>query len=145
MKQVTRTHMDHLSKEDRSRNMRAIKSKNTMPELIVRSLLHKEGLRFRLHKTTLPGKPDIVLPKYKTVIFINGCFWHRHEGCRDCTTPKTNTTYWSEKFSINVDRDKKKIKELELANWRVIIIWECELKDIPKLRYKLLNILHIES
>ena len=126
---------DHLSKEKRSWNMSRIKSGNTKPEMIVRSWLHSQGYRFRLHgkvnkrdckKGVLPGKPDIVLAKYKTVIFVHGCFWHRHEGCKETTTPKTRTDWWLEKFSKTAERDKRNQKELKELGWKVITIWECE-------------------
>ena len=122
---------DHLSKEKRSWNMSRIRSKNTSPEKTVRSLLHAMGYRFRLHgkvnkrlyKTgVLPGKPDIVLTKYKTVIFVHGCFWHRHEGCKYATTPKTRTEWWLNKFDRNVSNDRKHQDVLKKLGWDVIII-----------------------
>jgi len=94
----------------------------------VRSLLHLIGFRFRIHRKDLPGSPDIVLPKYRTVIFVHGCFWHRHEGCSRCTTPSTNRKYWQKKFKANVARDKEVISNLEEDGWKVCIIWECEAK-----------------
>ncbi len=130
--------MDHLSKEKRSWNMSRIRSKDTKPELLARSALHKMGYRFRLNgkvskniykKGVLPGKPDIVLAKYRTVIFVHGCFWHRHEGCSRCTTPSTNQNYWLEKFEKNKFRDKLVIKGLKDMGWQVIVIWECEVKS----------------
>ena len=99
--------------EARSRNMSAIKSKNTKPEIIVRKLLHSMGYRFRLHKKDLPGSPDIVLPKYKTVIFVHGCFWHRHHNCKFATTPKTRTEFWENKFKENIERDIKNQNKLK--------------------------------
>ena len=128
--------MDHLSKERRSWNMSRIRSKNTKPELMVRSALHRMGYRFRLNgkvskriyiKGILPGKPDIVLAKYRTVIFVHGCFWHRHEGCSRCTMPSTNQNYWVEKFRRNVDRDIKIKIKLKQLGWKVLIVWECEI------------------
>ncbi|MBN2285805.1 MAG: DNA mismatch endonuclease Vsr [Tissierellales bacterium] len=119
--------MDRISKKHRSWNMSRIRSKNTKPEIIVRSILHRNGYRFRLHKKDLPGKPDIVLPKFNTVVFVHGCFWHRHENCSDATTPKTSTDFWQKKFEDNVKRDKRNIKALQEAGWKVIIIWECEI------------------
>jgi DNA mismatch endonuclease, patch repair protein len=104
---------DNLSKEKRSWNMSQIRSKDTKPEIIVRSMLHRMGYRFRLHRKDLPGKPDIVLPKYKTVIFVHGCFWHRHKGCKRCTTPSANQTYWLPKLHRNADRDKQNQKLLK--------------------------------
>ena len=100
--------MDRHTPEQRKRNMAAIKSKNTKPEILVRRLLHSMGYRFRLHAKNLPGKPDIVLPKYKTVIFVNGCFWHRHEGCKYASTPTSNVDFWNAKFKENTSRDSQK-------------------------------------
>ncbi len=114
--------------EKRSRNMSAIKSKNTKPELVVRRSLHAMGYRFRLHKSNLPGKPDIVLPKYKIALFVHGCFWHRHEGCKHSTIPKTRTEFWIEKFRSNVERDKLNQAKLISMGWTPLIIWECETK-----------------
>lgn len=131
--------MDHLSPQKRSWNMSRIKSKNTKPEVIVRSLLHKMGYRFRLHRNDLPGKPDIVLPKYKTVIDIRGCFWHRHQGCPKATTPKTNSEYWNKKFQKNVERDRINEEKLSKLGWKIIVIWECEMND-SCLIAKLVNI-----
>lgn len=125
--------MDHLTPEKRSWNMSRIRSKNTKPEKIVRSLLHRMGFRFRLHRKDLPGAPDIILPKYKTVILVHGCYWHRHSGCKKCTTPKTNTEFWIDKFSKNIERDKKVIRQLEEAGWHVITVWECETRDLDRL------------
>jgi DNA mismatch endonuclease (patch repair protein) len=110
--------------------MSRIKSGNTKPEMIVRSLLHKLGYRFRLHRKDLPGKPDIVLPRYKSVIFVHGCFWHRHKGCKNATSPKTKIIFWREKFKANVERDRKVQKELNSMGWSILIIWECETSDI---------------
>ena len=109
--------------------MSRIRSKDTAPEIRVRSMLHKAGYRFRLHVKDLPGKPDIVLPKYKTVIFVHGCFWHRHKGCSKATTPSTNSEYWKKKFQRNVERDKQDQAELKKLGWKVIVIWECETID----------------
>ncbi|KIO76148.1 endonuclease [Pedobacter lusitanus] len=119
---------DVHSKEIRSHNMSKIKSKDTKPELLVRKFLFKNGFRYRLHLKVLPGKPDIVLPKYRTVIFINGCFWHGHEGCKYYVIPKTRTEWWSDKINSNVKKDIKSVLQLKELGWRVIIIWECELK-----------------
>ncbi len=127
--------MDTLTKEKRSWNMNRIRSKDTAPELTVRSLLHRNGFRFRLHVKDLPGKPDIVLPKYKTVIEVRGCFWHRHPGCKIATTPSTNTEFWQKKFTQNVARDKENEEKLKQLGWNVIVIWQCEISqwDIKKL------------
>ncbi|CAH14375.1 TPA: DNA mismatch endonuclease Vsr [Legionella pneumophila] len=120
---------DKITPEHRSRNMAAIKNKNTRPELEVRSYLFKNGFRYRLHRKDLPGKPDLTLTKYKTVIFINGCFWHRHTGCKLAYTPKSNFEFWEQKFRKNVANDLKKLKQLKMLGWKVIIVWECEIKD----------------
>ena len=109
--------------------MSRIKSKDTTPERIVRSFLHHNGFRFRLHVKDLPGHPDIVLPKYKTVIEVRGCFWHRHPGCRQATTPSTNIDFWQEKFKRNVDRDRNNEKRLNELGWNLIVVWECELQN----------------
>lgn len=111
--------------------MSQIRGKDTKPEILLRSLLHRRGFRFRLHAPGLPGKPDIVLPKYRTVIFVHGCFWHRHEGCSNATMPKTRTDFWTEKFRRTVERDQEKQAQLERAGWRVLTVWECELKSNP--------------
>ena len=110
--------------------MAAIKSKNTKPEIAVRKMLHALGYRFRLHRKDLPGSPDIVLPKYKTVIFVHGCFWHRHENCKFASTPKTRKEFWENKFNENMKRDKNNFKELKKLNWNLLVIWECETKNI---------------
>ena len=117
--------------------MSRIRSENTSPERLVRSLLHGMGYRFRLHRKDLPGKPDIVLPKYKTVIEVRGCFWHRHQGCKQASTPKSNEAFWQEKFSRNVARDRRNTRLLKKLGWRVIIIWECETKAENRLMKKL--------
>ena len=122
----------HKVSEQRSRNMSAIKSKNTKPEIAVRKLLHSMGYRFRLHRKDLPGSPDIVLPKYKTVIFVHGCFWHRHENCKYATTPKTRKEFWEKKFRENINRDNLNQANLSLKGWKIIIIWECQLKGDKK-------------
>mgnify|MGYP001243727932 CR=1 FL=1 len=119
---------DVHSKKQRSYNMSKIKSKNTKPEIKVRKFLHGEGFRFRIHRKDLPGKPDIVLPKYNTVIFVHGCFWHGHEGCKYFVIPKTRTDWWLNKINKNIENDKKAIRLLEEQGWKVITIWECQLK-----------------
>lgn len=121
--------MDSLTKEKRSWNMSRIRSNDTTPELAVRSFLFRHGFRFRLHVKSLPGHPDIVLPKYKTVIEVRGCFWHRHPGCRQATMPSSNVEFWQKKFKRNVDRDKETEKQLNELGWNLIVIWECELKE----------------
>ena len=119
----------HKVSEQRSRNMSAIKSKNTKPEIKVRKVLHSMGYRFRLHSKDLPGSPDIVLPKYKTVIFVHGCFWHRHQNCKYASTPKTRQEFWNKKFNENINRDKINQENLSSKGWKIIIIWECEIKN----------------
>lgn len=119
---------DVHDKVTRSYNMSRIKGKNTLPEMMVRKFLFANGYRYRLNVKTLPGKPDIVLPKYKTVIFINGCFWHGHEGCRYFVIPKTRTEWWIEKITGTQKRDLEAENQLNELGWKVIVIWECELK-----------------
>lgn len=119
---------DCHDKKTRSYNMSQIKSKNTKPEEIVRKHLFSQGFRYRKNDRKLPGTPDIVLPKYNTVIFINGCFWHKHEGCKYFVWPKSNVDFWRNKIESTVKRDEEKIKQLNALGWHVITIWECELK-----------------
>jgi DNA mismatch endonuclease (patch repair protein) len=132
----------HEVSEQRSRNMSAIKSKNTKPEITVRKLLHSMGYRFRLHKKDLPGSPDIVLPKYKTVIFVHGCFWHRHQNCKYASNPKTRREFWEKKFKENIERDKKTQEKLKNLGWKTKIVWECEIKKQDKLIKKLEDFLN---
>ncbi|WP_282163703.1 very short patch repair endonuclease [Turicimonas muris] len=120
--------MDTITKEARSRNMSRIRSTDTKPELIIRKGLHKLGFRFRLCVKDLPGRPDIVLPKYKTIIFINGCFWHGHENCKRANIPKSNSSYWLPKILRNKERDKLNMEKLRNAGWKVLTVWECSLK-----------------
>lgn len=119
---------DVHDKATRSYNMSQIKGKNTKPEILVRRFLFSNGFRYRLHDKKLPGKPDIVLRKYKTVIFVHGCYWHRHEGCSYCTFPKSNTEFWINKFEGTKIRDKIHREKLEESGWKVIVIWECQLR-----------------
>ncbi len=119
---------DTLTREQRSWNMSRIRGRNTGPELRLRSLLHRSGFRFRLHAKQLPGCPDVVLPKYRIAIFVHGCFWHRHPGCRNATTPSTRREFWQEKLDGNVIRDARNRAALEAAGWAVMTVWECELK-----------------
>ena len=130
----------HKVSEQRSRNMSAIKSKNTKPEIKVRKVLHSMGYRFRLHRKDLPGSPDIVLPKYKTIIFVHGCFWHRHENCKYSSTPKTRVQFWEKKFNSNILRDLENQKKIKDIGLRSIIVWECELKNKIELEKKLFDI-----
>jgi DNA mismatch endonuclease (patch repair protein) len=120
--------MDNLSKKARSALMAKIKGKNTCPEMIVRKFLFSKGFRYRIHDSRYPGSPDIVLPKYHTMIFVHGCFWHGHENCRASRLPTTNVVYWQNKNLQNVERDRKKIESLEKDGWKVIVIWECKIK-----------------
>jgi len=119
---------DVVDKATRSRMMAGIHGKDTKPELIVRSFLHRAGLRFRL-QAKLPGKPDLVLPKYRAAVFVHGCFWHRHEDCRYATMPASNAAFWKEKFAANVRRDSRVKQKLEEMGWRVLVIWSCELDE----------------
>lgn len=119
---------DKLSPERRSWNMSRIKGQDTKPEMKVRSYLFRQGFRFRKNDKRYPGKPDIVLPMYKTVVFVHGCFWHRHPGCKDATTPKTRTEFWMEKLSKNVANDRKNVDALKELGFKVIIVWECEIE-----------------
>lgn len=124
--------MDIKSKEERSRNMSAIRSGDTKPEMLVRRYLHARGFRYGLHNRKLPGSPDIVLSKYKTVIFINGCFWHGHEGCKYYRLPKSNIEFWQEKITRNKERDAFDVSVLEAKGWKVLTVWECELRTIAQ-------------
>jgi DNA mismatch endonuclease (patch repair protein) len=120
--------MDVHEPEVRSYNMSQIKGKDTKPEMLVRKFLFSKGFRYRLHVKNLPGKPDIVLPKYKTVIFVHGCFWHGHEGCKYFVVPKTRTDWWLNKININRTNDERSNSLLGKENWKIMILWECELK-----------------
>lgn len=120
--------IDIVDPATRSRMMSGIKGQNTRPEMIVRKRLHREGFRFRLHRKDLPGKPDIVLPRYRSVIFVHGCFWHGHD-CPYFKMPKTRTNFWEEKISTNRRRDTKNITSLRAGGWQVLVIWECEIRD----------------
>lgn len=131
--------MDVHSKETRSYNISRIKSSNTKPEEIVRKYLFSKGFRYRKNDKRLPGTPDIVLPKYKTVIFVNGCFWHGHEGCRFFVVLKTNTEFWVNKIEANKQSDSRKTNDLQSLGWKVIVVWECQLKS-KKLNDTLCNI-----
>jgi DNA mismatch endonuclease (patch repair protein) len=123
--------MDIWTKQKRSEVMSKIRSKNTKPEILLRSALFRLGFRFRIHKKELPGKPDIVLPKYKTAIFVHGCFWHYHKDCREGRIPNTNSKFWKEKLERNIKKDEDHILKLKAIGWKVLVIWECEIeKDI---------------
>lgn len=124
---------DVFTARKRSEVMSKIKGRDTGPELAVRSLLHRMGYRFRLNRKDLAGKPDIVLPRYRTVVFVHGCFWHRHKDCRFAYTPKSRIDFWHAKFESNIVRDSKVKADLERSGWRVIIVWECELRQPDEL------------
>lgn len=128
---------DVHTKPQRRRNMQAIRGKDTKPECKVRSALHQLGYRFRLHRPDLPGKPDIVLPRHRTVIFVHGCFWHRHPNCRFAYTPKSRVEFWQRKFADNVRRDRRAAKQLRKAGWRVVTIWECQTRQPTRLARRL--------
>jgi len=117
--------------------MRRVRGKDTTPEMLVRSLLHRLGFRFRLHRADLPGKPDLVLPRYKTAIFVHGCFWHRHADCPRASTPATRQEYWLPKFQRTVERDRRNQERLRCGGWNVIVVWECELRDMEQIAVRL--------
>ena len=131
--------MDTLTPERRSWNMSRIRSSDTTPERLVRSLLHRMGYRFRLHRKDLPGRPDIVLPRYRTVVLVHGCYWHRHPDCHLAYTPKSNREFWLTKFAENVRRDSRQYEELGALGWRVMVVWECETKELQALSDRLLQ------
>jgi DNA mismatch endonuclease, patch repair protein len=132
--------VDRLDPKRRSRLMKQVKSKNTQPEIIVRSLLHRLGYRFRLHRKDLPGTPDIVFPSRHLAIFVHGCFWHGH-GCRIGQLPKSRLDYWEPKIAANKERDKRKKTDIIEKGWRVVVVWQCELADIETLTAKLRSFL----
>ncbi len=121
---------DVVDKQTRSRMMSGIRGKNTRPELLLRHALHRRGFRYRLHAKNLPGNPDLVLPKYRAVIFAHGCFWHRHPGCRYTTTPATNAEFWLPKFQRTIEHDQLVQQKLEGLGWRVAVVWECALRKL---------------
>ena len=129
--------MDFVSKEKRSAIMRGVKGKDTKPEIRVRSLLHGMGYRFRLHRKDLPGRPDICLPKWRTVIFVHGCFWHQHGDCGAARIPDSNRGFWIEKFKRTKERDKAHREQLEASGWKVFIVWECDLADEAGLKARM--------
>ena len=122
---------DIVAPEVRSRIMSRIRGANTRPEMLIRRALHRRGLRYRLHCRDLPGRPDMVFAGFRTVLFIHGCFWHRHPGCAKATTPVNNAEFWRDKFEANVTRDRRQIDELIEAGWRVRVVWECEIGRMP--------------
>ena len=131
---------DIFSEEQRSYVMSRVGSKNTKPELIVRSYLHRLGFRFKIHEKNLPGRPDIVLPKHRCVVFVNGCFWHRHKGCPRASMPTTRVDFWQSKFERNITRDQKNLCLLKKAKWKVCLVWECEIDKISRRTEKLLEL-----
>lgn len=133
---------DVFPADTRSRIMSKVRGKDTAPEKAVRSMLHRAGFRFRLHRRDLPGKPDIVLPKYKTVIFVHGCFWHQHTGCPAARRPSSNTDYWDKKLDANVNRDIENKRRLRGLGWQVMVVWECQIKSHAKLKDRLASALH---
>jgi DNA mismatch endonuclease, patch repair protein len=132
---------DVFSQEKRSEVMSRIKSKDTIPEKKVRSMLHKMGYTFRLHRKDLPGTPDIVLPRYKVAIFVHGCFWHRHKGCKFAYQPKSRANFWQTKLECNVERDRRTEEELIELGWQIVIIWECELANDCRLKKRIAALL----
>jgi DNA mismatch endonuclease (patch repair protein) len=129
--------MDRLNKQRRSWNMSRIKGKNTAPEMLVRSTLHAMGYRFRLHLRALPGTPDIVLLRYRTALFVHGCFWHRHPGCRFAYTPKSRKKFWLTKFAENIQRDQKAVRALHRLGWKTVVVWECQIGNLERLGKRL--------
>jgi DNA mismatch endonuclease (patch repair protein) len=125
--------VDLLQREQRSLLMSRVRQRNSAPELAVRSCLHRLGLRFSLHSSKLPGTPDIVLSRHRTVVFVHGCFWHRHCGCKKATTPKTRTFFWTEKFLANIKRDRRVRRRLGREGWQVMTVWECQTKSRARL------------
>lgn len=136
---------DHVPTEKRSEIMRAVRGKDTRPERLVRSAAHRLGLRFRLHDPRLPGRPDMVLRRWKTVIFINGCYWHRHRGCRKATTPKSNVEFWEAKFAGNQKRDQRNYRQLAKLGWRVVVLWQCEVESIDEAMARLRALFALEK
>jgi DNA mismatch endonuclease, patch repair protein len=132
---------DRVTSSMRSLNMAAVGSKNTKPELIVRRIAYRLGYRYRLHEKDLPGKPDLVFRKRRKVIFVHGCFWHRHPDCSKASTPMTRTDFWRRKFDLNVERDRRTQTALEGQGWRILTVWECELKDPGALAKRLQSFL----
>lgn len=120
---------DVVDRATRSRMMSGIRGRDTKPELVVRSFLHRRGLRFSLHRRDLPGKPDLAMPRWNAVIFVHGCFWHQHAGCPFAYRPKTNVAFWRTKLQGNVDRDRRNLRDLRVRGWRVFIVWECQLSE----------------
>ena len=136
---------DIVDSKRRSKWMAEIRGRDTAPELTVRRIAHRMGLRYRLHRRDLPGRPDLVFPKHRLVVFVHGCFWHRHEGCRYASTPKSRVAFWTEKFAANVQRDARQEVALRTLGWRVFVIWECETKDRATVERKLAALITRET
>ena len=136
---------DKMSPEARSALMGKVRSKNTAPERLVRSVLHRMGYRFRIHQRTMPGTPDIVLRRHRTAIFVHGCFWHGHEGCRRSRLPQTRRDFWEAKINRNIARDSDAVAELERLGFRVLVLWECGLKDVESVRAALRSHFDVET
>jgi DNA mismatch endonuclease (patch repair protein) len=128
---------DKISKERRSANMRAVRSGNTWPEIRVRQIVHALGFRFRLHRGDLPGKPDIAFPRYQKAIFVHGCFWHQHKGCRRATLPQSNLRFWRNKLARNAARDAEQLVAMRRRGWRALVVWECEIRNEKRLTARL--------
>jgi DNA mismatch endonuclease (patch repair protein) len=132
---------DHLTQQERSRNMSRVKGRDTKPELLVRSIVHRLGYRFRLHGKKLPGRPDVVLARHRKVIFVHGCFWHGHTGCRRAARPSSNREFWDKKIEGNIARDAANIRALRQAGWKALVIWQCAMKDRERLENTLAKFL----
>lgn len=124
--------VDRISPQRRTEIMRAVRSKDTLPEILVRKAAHRLGLRFRLHAKHLPGRPDLVFRRWHTVVFVNGCFWHRHRGCKKASLPKTNVEFWQKKFAENERRDEVNYRRLAESGWRVVVLWQCQVRTIEE-------------
>lgn len=133
---------DIVDSKRRSENMSRIKGRDTAPELAVRRIAHGLGLRFRLHRKDLPGRPDLVFPKHRLAVFVHGCFWHRHDGCRYAYTPKSRVAFWTNKFAGNVARDQRQEEALRNLGWQVLVIWECETRDEENIKQSLTTRIH---
>ncbi|WP_072294322.1 very short patch repair endonuclease [Nitrosovibrio sp. Nv17] len=134
--------IDNLSPDQRRAAMQAVRSQNTRPELLVRQTAHRMGLRFRLGRCDLPGSPDLVFPRYRLAVFVHGCFWHTHTGCSRATTPRTRLDYWLPKFARTVERDARAEEALKRMGWKVLVLWECSLRDVPELERQLARATH---
>jgi DNA mismatch endonuclease, patch repair protein len=133
--------VNNLTSDRRSANMRAVKAKNTKPEMLVRRIAHALGYRYRLHSGALPGKPDLVFSPRRKVIFVHGCFWHGHEDCRRAARPRSNVEFWNQKIARNIERDAAQLESLQVSGWRALIVWECETKDQVALEVRIRNFL----